>query len=69
LDPLNPENEIALHIDLRRGLPPLLVDPDWFRTILLNLLKNAVQQTSAGGGITVSAIRQNSFRSGAVHIS
>jgi signal transduction histidine kinase len=61
LDPLSPEHEIALRIDLPRDLPPLLVDPDWSRTVLLNLLKNAVQHTSPGGGITVSAIRQDPF--------
>jgi two-component system phosphate regulon sensor histidine kinase PhoR len=47
--------QIALEIQLPPGLPAMRGDPALLREVLQNLLDNAVQYTSAGGHIGVSA--------------
>ncbi len=51
------EKQLALHLDIEAGLPQILVDPDQFRQVLVNLLNNAVEATPAGGWIRIAAGR------------
>ena len=45
----------TLLVEVRDGIPPILVDPGKFQQILLNLLTNAVKYSPNGGPITVAA--------------
>jgi two-component system, OmpR family, phosphate regulon sensor histidine kinase PhoR len=47
--------QITLEIDIPPGLPPVLGDASLLRDVLQNLLDNAIQYTSPGGHIRVSA--------------
>jgi len=47
--------ELALHVALPIDLPEVMVDADRIRTVLINLLHNAIKFTAGGGLITVSA--------------
>jgi signal transduction histidine kinase len=59
--------EVAYHVELDDGLPPLYADPAKLRQILINLLSNAVKFTPAGGRVTLKVALE---RTGglAVHI-
>jgi len=48
---------LQFHFD-PAGLPPVEMDVDMIRRVLINLLENAVKYTRGGGSITVSASRQ-----------
>jgi Signal transduction histidine kinase len=55
---LRPEFEdkgVMLRVEAPEGLPPVLVDPDKFQQVLLNLLANACRYTPPGGTVTVTA--------------
>jgi signal transduction histidine kinase len=47
---------LQFHFD-PAGLPPIEMDGDMIRRVLINLLENAVKYTRGGGSITVSATR------------
>lgn len=57
LAPQAQSKRIALDFDLTPVLPPVLVDEDRAVQILTNLTGNALQYTSEGGRITISAKR------------
>ena len=61
MQPRLDDNGLRLHVDLQPGLPPLAVDADWARTLLLNLLDNAVRHTPSGGTIWVVARHRDVF--------
>ncbi len=44
---------ISLEAELAPGLPPISLDPDKLRQIMLNLVKNALQAVGEEGGVTV----------------
>jgi signal transduction histidine kinase len=48
---------IKLHRDVADDLPPVLVDSEKLLRVLSNLLSNAIEHTSAGGQVQVSATR------------
>ena len=45
--------DIELTVELAPGLPPIRLDPDKLRQIMLNLIKNALQAVSVGGSVVV----------------
>jgi signal transduction histidine kinase len=49
------KGDVALVLEVAPGLPVLSADPADLRTLLLNLLDNALQYTEPGGRITVRA--------------
>ena len=51
------EKDMILETDLPDGLPMVLADEDRFGQVLLNLMGNALQYTSAGGKVTLTAQR------------
>jgi histidine kinase len=55
---------LSLEVRVESGLPTARADPDRVQQVLLNLIGNAIQYTSAAGRITVSA----QSRAGAVEI-
>jgi len=62
IDSIRPQAEakqLRLGIDLPRELPLVEVDPQRIVQVLLNLLKNAVAHTPAGGEITVGVTRRD----------
>jgi PAS domain S-box-containing protein len=60
------EAEIEMKIALDSDLPPILVDADLMRRVLVNLLDNAVRFTPKGGSVLISAARADKRR---VHLS
>jgi two-component system sensor histidine kinase BaeS len=49
--------DIALESDLERDLAPVEVDPARIRSVIGNLLSNAIRHTSRGGSINVELAR------------
>ena len=56
--------EDTFRIEVPRGLPPVLADPDKLRQVLANLLENAVRH--GGGAVTIGA-QAETDRSGLLH--
>jgi len=48
-------DQVALHIDIAPGLPPILADPDMFQQIMVNLVVNARDAMGSGGHLTIRA--------------
>ncbi len=59
------EKGVALETDISVDLPPVRADEDRISQVMLNLVGNALQYTSAGGKVRISARRQGAE----VHIS
>jgi two-component system sensor histidine kinase BaeS len=49
---------VQLQVRVPDGLPPADADPARVRSVLTNLLANAIRHTPAGGSVTVSATRR-----------
>lgn len=49
----------VVQFDLEADLPPVMMDVDMMRRVLINLLENAIKYTRAEGEIVVSARRQH----------
>jgi len=49
---------VLLETEMEPGLPPLYGQPEGLRTMLLNLVGNAIKYTPAGGRVTVSVARE-----------
>lgn len=49
---------VLLEAEMEPGLPPLYGQPEGLRTMLLNLVGNAIKYTPAGGRVTVSVARE-----------
>jgi len=47
------ERGLELRVEIRPGMPPVLVDDVKFKQIVLNLLSNAIKFTDRGGRVTV----------------
>ncbi|HZW95093.1 MAG TPA: MHYT domain-containing protein [Candidatus Eremiobacteraceae bacterium] len=43
------------------GIPAVLVDPELFRQVILNMVSNAIKYTPSGGKIDIRMARENSF--------
>ncbi len=59
LRPQFDDKDVALTVDVPRGLPPVLADPDRIGQVLTNLLGNALQYTPAGGRVEIRARRED----------
>ena len=59
LSPQATAKRITLHSNLAADLPPLQADEDRITQVLVNLVANAIQYTSEGGDVTISAAREN----------
>lgn len=46
--------QVDIHLSLRRGLPPVVVDPDQLEMALLNIVNNARDAMPDGGLVTIS---------------
>lgn len=55
LSPLALRASLKLHVDIPAHLPPVEVNADQMRTVVRNLVDNAIKYTPAGGRITLSA--------------
>jgi signal transduction histidine kinase/putative methionine-R-sulfoxide reductase with GAF domain len=47
------ERQITYHLQIEKDLPETSIDPDQFKQVLINLLKNAYQAMPEGGHLTV----------------
>ena len=47
---------VALHARVDADLPPVLIDPERVRRVLINLIQNALRHTPADGSVTVAAV-------------
>jgi len=47
------ERQIVCHLNVEENLPETSIDPDQFKQVLINLLKNAYQAMPEGGDLTV----------------
>jgi HD-like signal output (HDOD) protein/nitrogen-specific signal transduction histidine kinase len=56
--------EIKVEVKLDQAIPPLLINKNKLKQILINLLKNAIEASSSGGKITVSTKDNIYFGSG-----
>lgn len=65
LSPQARDKRIALRSNLPADLPPILADEDRITQVLVNLVANAIQYTSEGGDVTISAAQDTDE----VHIS
>jgi histidine kinase len=59
LSPQATAKRINLRSNLAADLPPLQADEDRITQVLVNLVANAIQYTSEGGDVTISAAREN----------
>lgn len=50
-------NRQSLVCDIDPGLPPIMVEPDRIRQVLINLITNAVEYCGEGATIRISAVR------------
>ena len=50
-----------LSVSGMEGIPPVLVDPQLFRQVILNMVSNAIKYTPSGGKIDIRMGRENSF--------
>lgn len=53
------DHRVELRRNLRRDLPMIECDPEQLKQVLLNLIMNAIQASSAGGVVEVSATTEN----------
>ena len=58
LTPQATAKRITLHSSLPADLPPLQADEDRITQVLVNLVANAIQYTTEGGDVTISAVHQ-----------
>lgn len=50
-----------LSVSGMEGIPPVLVDPELFRQVIVNMVSNAIKYTPPGGKIDVRMARESSF--------
>jgi len=50
-----------LSVSGMEGIPAVLVDPELFRQVILNMVSNAIKYTPSGGKIDIRMGRENSF--------
>jgi HD-like signal output (HDOD) protein/signal transduction histidine kinase len=58
------DRDVKVNIELDRAIPPLSISKNKLKQILINLLKNAIEASPAGGKITVSTKDNIYFGSG-----
>ena len=66
IGPVAHQAGLDLHVDVPAHLPPVEANEDQVRTVIRNLLDNAIQYTPAGGRIT---LRAWAHENGEVHIA
>ncbi|MBN1961971.1 MAG: GAF domain-containing protein [Deltaproteobacteria bacterium] len=66
---------INANIDLKlaEDLPPVLIDPEQLKQVLINLIQNAIQATTTNGTVTISTLislaRVTNFKSGSLRFT
>jgi two-component system sensor histidine kinase HydH len=53
------KNEIEVNVQEQGHLPPVMIDPDKIKQVLLNIVLNAFSAMPAGGRLTVALTRKN----------
>ena len=48
------ESGVEVTMDIPEDIPDVPVDPDQIQQVLINLIKNAIEATPSGGGVTIS---------------